>query len=65
MQYNVKANAQSQFNIDLLRLSEDMDRLVHRIASSTSPENALQYLWALEDKCEEASMIFDKYKGAV
>lgn len=65
MQHNVKANTQSQFNIDLLRLSEEMDRLVHRIANSTNPEIALNHLWDLEDKCEEASMVFDKYKGVV
>lgn len=59
------ADNYSNFNIELLKYSEEMSRLVSRIANSTNPEDALQHLWDLEDKCEEASMIFDKYKGAV
>ena len=59
------ADNYSNFNIELLKYSEEMSRLVVRIANSANPEIALQHLWDLEDKCEEASMMFDKYKGVV
>ena len=59
------ADKHSEFNMELLKFSESIDRLAHRLARCTSPQSALEEIWDLMDIADQASIKFDEFNGGI